>query len=94
MKSILEELFSGGIYPDELIVSKNPEYRPLNRKISETMKVWRDKLPEHDFLELEELLDLRSQADSMHAEAAFMYGYKLASWILIEVMAGKTELVR
>jgi len=59
MKSILEELFDGSIYPDELIISRNPEYRPLNRKISDTMDMWRNKLSEHDFQELEELLDLR-----------------------------------
>ena len=77
MKSILEELFDGSIYPDELIISRNPEYRPLNRKISDTMDMWRNKLSEHDFQELEELLDLRSQVDSLHAEASFMYGFKL-----------------
>lgn len=94
MKSILEELFDGSIYPDELIISRNPEYRPLNRKISDTMDMWRNKLSEHDFQELEELLDLRSQVDSLHAEASFMYGFKLATWIMIEVMTGKGELVR
>jgi len=35
-----------------------------------------------------------SQVDSLHAEASFMYGFKLASWIMIEVMTGKGELVR
>jgi len=32
MKTILEQLFDGNIYPDELIISKDPEYRPLNQK--------------------------------------------------------------
>lgn len=72
MKSILEELFSGGIYPDELIVSRNPEYRPLNRKISETMKMWRDKLPEHEFLELEELLGF-TLPSRLHARRSSLY---------------------
>ncbi|MGG1937708.1 DUF6809 family protein [Paenibacillus macerans] len=63
MKSILEELFDGNINPAELIIPRNPEYRPLNRKISDTILMWKDKLSEHDFQELEELLDLRSQAD-------------------------------
>lgn len=94
MKSILEELFDGNVNPVELIIPKNPEYRPLNRKISDAILMWRDKLSENDFQELEELLDLRSQADSMYAEASFMYGFKLASWIMIEVMTGETELVR
>jgi len=32
VKSILEELYGGTIYPDELIISRDPEYRPLNKK--------------------------------------------------------------
>ncbi len=37
---------------------------------------------------------MRSQVDSMHAEASFMYGFKLGAAIMIEVMTGKGELVR
>ncbi|MED4955921.1 DUF6809 family protein [Paenibacillus macerans] len=94
MRSILEELFDGNINPAELIIPRNPEYRPLNRKISDTILMWKDKLSEHDFQELEELLDLHSQSDSMYAEASFVYGFKLALWIMIEVMTGETEPVR
>ena len=94
MKSILEELFDGSIYPDVLIISRDPEYYPLNKKISGTMEMWKNKLSEDDFKELENLLDLRSQSDSMHAAASFMYGFKLGAAIIIEVLNGKGELVR
>jgi hypothetical protein len=94
MKSILEELFDGNIYPEELIISRAPEYWPLNKKISGAMDMWKNKLSKDDFTEIETLMDLRSQVESMHAEASFMYGFKLASWIMIEVMTGKGELVR
>ncbi|WP_422857194.1 DUF6809 family protein [Desulfitibacter alkalitolerans] len=39
MKTILKELFDGNIYPDELIISRDPEYYPLNKKISGTMEI-------------------------------------------------------
>lgn len=94
MQSILEKFFEGGIYPSEIIIPRNPEYRPLNKKISGKLDMWRNKLSEPDFQELEELLDLRSQADSMYAKASFMYGFKLAFWMMIEVVTGKGELVR
>ncbi len=55
--------------------------------------MWRNKLSEDEFTELESLMDLRSQVDSLHAEASFLYGFKLATWIMIEVMNGKGELV-
>ena len=41
-----------------------------------------------------DLLDLRSQEDAMHAEASFVYGFKLGAMIVTEVMRGKGELVR
>ncbi len=94
MKTILEELFDGNIYPDELIISRDSEYWPLNQKISGFMDMWKNKLSEDDFTTLESLLDLRSQVDSLHAEASFMYGFKLGAMIIIEVMTGKGELVR
>ena len=94
MKSILQELFNGSIYPDELIISRDPEYWPLNKKTSEMMDMWRNKLSKDEFTELESLMDLCSQVDAMNDEASFMYGFKLAAWIMIEVVTGKGELVR
>ncbi len=93
MKSILQELFDGSIYPDERIISRDPEYWPLNKKISSMTDIWRNKFPKDEFTELEALMDLRSQVDSLYAKAAFLYGFKLATWIMIEVMTGKEELV-
>lgn len=94
MKSILQEMFEGSIYPDELIISKDPEYWTLNKKISGMMDMWKNKLSKDDFAELELLMDLRSQVDSLHAEASFTYSFKLSALIMIEVMTGKEELVR
>lgn len=93
MKPILEELFDGSICPDEVIVSKNPEFRPLNKKISEKKEIWKKKLSEDDFKQFEDLLDLCSQSNSMECTAAFMYGFKLGAVIMIEVLTGKEELV-
>jgi len=94
MKTILEELYDGNIYPDELIVSKDPEYRPLNKRISDMLAMWKKKLSEDDYNQLENLLDLRSQSSSMEASESFMYGFRLGALIMIEVFTGKEELVR
>lgn len=93
MKTILEELYDGNIYPDELIISKDPEYRPLNQKISDTLEMWKKKLSENDYKLLEALLDLRCESSSMEASASFMYGFRLGAVIMIEVLTGKEELV-
>jgi len=94
VKTVLEELYDGNIYPDELIISKDPEYQPLNKKISEAMEMWKKKLSEDDYEQLEALMDLHSKSSSMDATASFVYGFKLGAAIIIEVLTGKEELVR
>lgn len=43
MKSILEELYRGNLSPEEQMVPTSPEYRPLNRKISELKAEVKDR---------------------------------------------------
>ncbi|WP_326847784.1 DUF6809 family protein [Paenibacillus macerans] len=44
MKSILEALYCGEIHPEATIVPANPEYRAVNRKLSEAIQMWKEKL--------------------------------------------------
>jgi len=94
MKSILEKLYGGSIYPDEIIIPRNPDYISINQNISNTKDMWRNKLSEDDYKDFEELFDLQFQVNSMNSEASFMYGFKLGTLIMIEVMTGKEELIR
>lgn len=93
MKTILKELYEGNIYPDEVIVSKDSEYQALNEKISDMLEIWKKKLSEDDFNQLEDLLDLRSELSSMEASESFIYGFRLSALIMIEVFAGRELLV-
>lgn len=93
MRSILEALYCGDIRPVETIIPTDPEYRALNRKISETIKRWEKKLSATEFSELEELLDLRSKSGSMYAEASFINGFQLGALMMTEVYTAKNELV-
>jgi len=94
VKTILEKMYEGKIYPDELIIPKDPEYHTINKKISEALEMWKKRLSEDDFEQLEALLDLRRKSSSMDAAESFMYGFKLGAAIIIEVLTGKEELVR
>ena len=94
MKSILQELYDGNIYPDELIISKDPEYQPLSQKVSDVLDIWRKKLSEDDYDQLESLLDLRSELGTMEATASFNNGFKLGALIMMEVLDGKRAMVR
>ncbi|GAA0135410.1 hypothetical protein YSY43_22500 [Paenibacillus sp. YSY-4.3] len=89
MKSFLEELYYGKLYPSEQIVSDDPQYRALNRQISEMMQMWKKKLSEEDFRQLEAMLDLQGESHSLHNMATFVQGFKLGASMMIEVWDGK-----
>ncbi|GIP59246.1 hypothetical protein QNH46_13890 [Paenibacillus woosongensis] len=89
MKSFLEDLYYGKLYPGEQIVSNDPKYRALNREISEMMQMWRQKLSEEDFRQLEAMLDLQGESNSIHNMETFVQGFKLGASMMIEVWNGK-----
>ncbi|MNJ34776.1 hypothetical protein D3C77_295010 [compost metagenome] len=93
MRSILEALYGGDIRPEEKIVPTDPEYRVLNRKISEAMKMWEKKLTATEFSQLEELLDLRSKSGILHATASFVHGFQLGTIMMTEVYTARNEIV-
>ncbi|WP_246061254.1 DUF6809 family protein [Paenibacillus oralis] len=68
MKSMLEALYCGEIRPEEKIVPRAPEFRRIRREISEAKGMWKGKLSTDDFNQLETLLDLHRQTESMQAD--------------------------
>lgn len=94
MHSILEAMYQGNIYPDELIVPKGIEYRGLSNTISQRMKQWKEKLSTEDFKELEELIDLRNDLNSIQSRESFVHGFKLGSLMIIEIYTNTEQLVR
>lgn len=88
MKSILEELYRGNLNPDERIVPTDPEYRPLNRRITEFMEELKQRFSESDFAALEQILDLNDESNSMLASEAFVQGFRMGALVMIEVFRG------
>lgn len=93
MRSILEALYYGDIHPEEKIVPRDPEYRRINRRVSEGMGLWKEKLSSEDFNQLEALLDLRSQSESIYATTTFINGFKLGALMMVEIHAAKEDLL-
>ena len=94
MKSILQGLYAGEVYPDELIMPKDPEYQPVNMKISEQKAYFKQKLSEEDYRKLEEFDNLCGRSSSMDSEASFIYGFRLGAMLMIELFTGKEGLSR
>ncbi|CAM4516276.1 hypothetical protein P4H94_24135 [Paenibacillus macerans] len=93
MKSMLEALYYGEIHPEGNIVPRDPEYRKINRSISEAMEIWKEKLSADDFNQLEAMLDLCRQSESMYATSTFTDGFQLGALMMIEIYAAMEELL-
>ncbi|GAA0135158.1 hypothetical protein YSY43_19980 [Paenibacillus sp. YSY-4.3] len=85
MQSLLESLYYGHLIPEEQLVPKDPMYRKKGRELSEKIEAWKKKLTSDEFVELETLLDLQQQIQSMEITAAFTYGFKLGAVMIIEI---------
>lgn len=85
MKSILEELYNGSVYPAEQVCPTDPEYRIVNREIGEIKQYLKSKLSEEDKQKFEELENLYCQSTSMESTDIFVCGFRIATMIMIEV---------
>ncbi|OUS68562.1 hypothetical protein B1748_33590 [Paenibacillus sp. MY03] len=94
MKTLLRKLYNGELCPIEQIVSKETAYRPVNRQITEAMGVWRKRLDESEYKELENLLNLRAQAGEMDLAASFEYGFQLGVSLMVEALAGRKDMLK
>lgn len=88
MKSILEELYRGNLNPQERMIPTVPEYRLLNRKISDLMEELKQRFSEDDFKALEEILDLNGESNSMLTSTAFVQGFRMGVLMMMEVFCG------
>ncbi|HBE76793.1 MAG TPA: hypothetical protein DDW65_03295 [Firmicutes bacterium] len=91
MKSILEELYLGRLYPLEQIVPQDPEFHSVNQKKSDLVKILETKLSAEDDQTLEELLDVDCNISVMEAYASFEYGFKLGTLMMMEILGDKGE---
>ena len=91
MKSIIEQLFSGEVYPAEQVVPRNPEYRVVSRAIGEEKLRLENKLPEEDWKKLEELFEQILTVHDYELKAMFAYGIRFGAQLWTEIYDGKIE---
>ena len=84
--SVLEDLYSGKIYPLENIVSHNPAYRPTNEKIGDMRSYFSEKLLPEDREKFKEWNQLLHESNCMDAYANFAYGFRLAFILFLDLL--------
>ncbi|MEK3792107.1 DUF6809 family protein [Paenibacillus sp. FSL R7-0204] len=92
MASILESLYHGNLHPDEQVITNDPQYTILRKRVSDIIEIWKERLSAEEFDELEALLDLYGQTHGMELAASFKYGFRLGAGIMVEVLTGEEGL--
>lgn len=91
MNNILKQLYNGEIYPSEQIVPTDPEYRPLELKISNERTALKKKLSKEDGERLEELGNMYLTSSTYISYANFSHGFKLGVLLMLEVFDSGNE---
>lgn len=86
MKSILKSLYYSNFNQDEIIYTKNPDYRKLSNQVVEAMELLKEKVTDEDFKIITNLMELNNELGSMEVTNAFEYGFKYGTLIMIEVL--------
>lgn len=84
MNNILDDLYSGEIYPSEAIVSTDPAYKEVRTTINHKMEYLKKKLSPEDSELLDRMGELYAESTSLMCYAAFSYGFKLAARLMHE----------
>lgn len=94
LKSLLELLYEGELFPFEQISVRGDRYREVCNQVADSMNQWQERLSAEQFQQLEQLLSLRSQVGDMEMSASFVYGFKLGAGLMKEMIDGRDELLR
>ena len=85
MRSSLERLYEGELYPAEKIVSTDPKYPLLEREIHKVQKDLHVLLNEDGRKQLEHLGKLYMEENTMDCYAGFRHGFQLGARLMCEI---------
>ena len=83
---ILEDLYSGRIYPSEKIVPKEKNYRTISKEVGEFREYFRKKIAQEDKDKFNQWGELVHDTHYMECYANFSYGFRLGILLLIDVL--------
>lgn len=86
--SVLEDLYSGNIYPSEHIVPQNKNYRPFSKEAGNLRNYFQQKMPVEDkekFIHFDQLIQ---EVHSMECYENFAYGFRLGVLLLLDILNG------
>ena len=89
--SVLKDLYNGKIYPCEVIVPQEEEYRQMSVQMEKLREYFAEKQPQEDKEKFEEWNRLILETGHMEEYANFAYGFRLAVMLMADVLTGTNE---
>lgn len=86
MKSVINRLYSGELFPAEQIVPTGEEYKKLTDRISSECRYLKEKMSDEDIKRLDLLDKMYSEECFMENKAGFVYGFKLGVQLMCETL--------
>jgi len=87
-RNIVEQLFFGDICPSEHIGNDSSEYQKAKSLLTDAKAKFSQCLSEADREEFQRLEELQNKAAGIYSHECFVYGFKLAGSLLMEVVGG------
>lgn len=88
-QSMMHNLYYGTLVPWERKCSRNPDYGPLNEKISRIKGYFKELLPPDEYQKFEEWERLEADVKSIDEIDVFEYGFSMGTLIMMDVFGFK-----
>jgi len=87
MKTLLQQLYDGELYPAENIKPKDPEYSKTHHRIADEREYFMGILAANDKERLVNLDEMYFHSAALYAYENFTYGFRLGVSLMAETLA-------
>ena len=85
MKSVINELYNGEIFPVETEALKDEKYWRTVNKVGHEIEEFEELLTKEQYVKLEHMLDMNAEIFNMENRAVFAEGLRLGILLMVEI---------
>ena len=90
-KTLLEQIYDGEFFPNEAVVSSDPNYVTMSHKEGEEIEYIASRLNDEDKVRFDKLIDLMGETEHMNGYANFVYGLRTGIMLMFELFTSKNK---
>ena len=90
-KTLLGQIYDGEFYPNETVVSGDPDYVAMSHQEGEEIEYIASQLNDADKVRFDKLMDLMGETEHMNSYANFAYGLRTGILLMFELFASENR---